>query len=123
MIQQRVDRVRLSDVPLVETVAHGGAGTIRFARIAGRDATDGALNFIDLAVLPPGSSIGPHRHAGDEEEFYLVLDGTGTMRRDGETFDVVAGDLVRNAPGGRHSLENTGSGDLRIFVFEAEVRA
>lgn len=115
------DRCNLSRLPLENVQAHGGEGLIRFVRVADRGALVGGCNFIDLAELPPGTSIGPHTHAGSEEEFYLVLEGAGRMVRNGETFDVVAGDLIRNPPGGTHSLRNTGSGPLRIFVFEVEV--
>ena len=117
----RLDRVNLAAVALSETVAHAGVGAIRFSRLADASATDGTCNFIDLAVLPPGSSIGRHRHGPDEEEFYLVLEGTGSMWRDGVEFPVGPGDLVRNLPGGSHGLVNTGGVDLRVFVFEVKV--
>jgi mannose-6-phosphate isomerase-like protein (cupin superfamily) len=113
------DRVNLVDgIDLEQTVAHGGQGSIHFCRVADATALSGALNFIDLAVVPPGASIGVHQHGDDEEEFYLVLDGVGRMWRDGAEFAVRAGDLVRNQPGGVHGLVNTGTEDLRIFVFE-----
>ena len=115
------DRVNLGAVDCVDAVAHDGVGTIRFARLASDDDTAGTCKFIDLAVLPPGASIGRHRHEIDEEEFYLVLDGTGMMWRDGVEFEVTVGDLVRNAPGGAHGLVNSGAADLRVFVFEVVV--
>ena len=111
-------RVNLGAVALEETVAHGGRGTIRFRRVADGESTEGSCNFIDLAVLPPGASIGRHTHSPEEEEFYLVLSGSGRMVRDGEELRLTAGDLVRNRPGGTHQLENDGDADLRIFVFE-----
>lgn len=112
---------RLSELPLESVRAHDGQGLISFHRVVDHDAVEGPLNFIDLAVLPPGTSIGEHRHADDEEEYYLILDGCGTMARDGETFAVRAGDLVRNRPGGRHGLRNDSTEPLRIFVFELAV--
>jgi mannose-6-phosphate isomerase-like protein (cupin superfamily) len=114
-----LDRCNLRELPLAEVCAHGGEGRIRFARIA----TDlaGSCNFIDYAEVPPGASIGRHRHAGDEEELYLVLDGEGRMWRNGEEFSVGGGDLVRNPPGGEHGLVNTGDRPLRLFVFELRV--
>ena len=118
----RLDRCNLATLELVDIQAHGGDGLIRFARIVDRSRVEAGCNFIDLAELPPGSSIGPHSHAMSEEEFYLVLEGTGEMTRNGEVFPVSAGDLIRNPPGGTHSLRNTGSESLRIFVFELEVR-
>lgn len=115
-------RCNLDALPLEPVQAHGGEGRIGFHRIASAAELAGACNFIDLAVLPPGASIGLHRHAEDEEEFYLVLEGAGMMRREGEEFAVGPGDLVRNPPGGAHALRNTGDGPLRIFVFEVAVR-
>jgi mannose-6-phosphate isomerase-like protein (cupin superfamily) len=116
------DRSNLKRVDLVDIQAHHGEGLVRFARVVERGGLAGSCNFIDLAELPPGSSVGKHTHAGSEEEFYLVLAGSGEMTRDGEVFQVEAGDLIRNPPGGTHALRNTGSEPLRIFVFELEVR-
>ncbi|MBL8839989.1 MAG: cupin domain-containing protein [Planctomycetes bacterium] len=115
------DRCNLGQLPLERVRAHGGDGTIAFCRVAAREQLSGALNFIDLAELPPGASIGRHQHADDEEEFYLVLSGSGRMERDGESFRVNAGDLIRNGPGGAHGLVNDGAEPLRLFVFEAKL--
>jgi mannose-6-phosphate isomerase-like protein (cupin superfamily) len=115
------DRCNLDRLDLQDIRAHAGEGLIKFARVADRGALVGGCNFIDLAELPPGTSIGPHTHGRAEEEFYLILAGTGRMSRNGEVFDVRSGDLIRNPPGGTHSLRNTGSEPLRIFVFELEV--
>lgn len=117
-----LNRLHLEGVTLSQQIAHGGEGLIGFARLADRTNLAGSVNFIDLAVLPPGVSIGRHRHGLDEEELYLVLSGAGTMWRDGEEFGVRAGDLVRNRPGGAHGLVNTGHEDLRLFVIELPVR-
>jgi mannose-6-phosphate isomerase-like protein (cupin superfamily) len=115
------DRCNLEKLPLEPTTAHGGEGRIRFARVLTRHDVSGPCNFIDLAVLPPGTSIGLHRHGDAEEEYYLVLGGTGEMRRNGESFPVETGDLVRNPCGGTHALVNTGTENLKIFVFELAV--
>jgi mannose-6-phosphate isomerase-like protein (cupin superfamily) len=124
MVGQRLfDRSNLEQLDLTNITAHHGDGLIRFARIVDRTGLAGCCNFIDLAELPPGSSVGTHTHASSEEEFYLVLAGIGEMTRNGEVFQVQAGDLIRNPPGGTHALRNTGSQTLRIFVFEVEVPA
>jgi mannose-6-phosphate isomerase-like protein (cupin superfamily) len=115
-------RCNLRELPLSQVRSHGGDGEIRFARVAAADAFAGGAHFVDYAELPPGTSIGRHRHADDEEELYLVLDGTGTMWRDGEQFGVTAGDLIRNRPGGEHGLCNTGTQPLRLFVIELAAR-
>src|ERR1041384_3403822 len=103
-------RCNLNELSLADTRAHGGDGEIRFARIAEAAAFAGGCNFIDYAELPPNASIGRHRHRDDEEELYLVLEGSGAMWRDGEQLAVRAGDLIRNRLGGEHGLRNTGGG-------------
>ena len=117
----RFDRCNLDSLPLSPVRAHGGEGEIAFCRIASAAQLDGGCNFIDLAVVPPGVTIGTHRHAEDEEEFYLILSGRGHMVRDGVALTVGAGDLVRNRPGGEHGLRATGDEPLRLFVFEVRV--
>jgi mannose-6-phosphate isomerase-like protein (cupin superfamily) len=74
-------------------------------------------NYVDYAVLPPGATIGVHRH-GRDEELYLVLEGSGVMHRDGEEFRVGPGSLVVNRAGGTHGLRNDGDVPLRLFVVE-----
>ncbi|MGW6394743.1 cupin domain-containing protein [Streptomyces sp. NPDC055103] len=95
---------------------HGGAGTILAHRIFARGEGAGA-DFIDLAVLPPGTSIGRHRH-GHDRETYVVLSGGGVMYRDGEAFRVEAGDVIPNEPFGEHGLSNDTDTELALLVFE-----
>jgi mannose-6-phosphate isomerase-like protein (cupin superfamily) len=116
-----VHKVNINTVPVEPTCAHGGEGLIRFCRLVESSEVKGAVNFIDLAELPPGVSIGRHSHEKNEEEYYLILEGTGWMHQNGTEFEVSTGDLIRNPPGGTHSLVNTGDQKLRIFVFEVAV--
>lgn len=111
-------RCNLDELAMTAVRAHGGDGEIQFARIGDAAAFAGNCNFVDYAILPPGSSIGRHRHATDEEELYLVLAGSGVLWRDGEQLAVRAGDLVRNRPGGEHGLRNDGPEVLKLFVIE-----
>lgn len=115
------DHCNLFEVALEHGRAHDGDGDIAFRRVAEREQLAGACNFIDYAEVPAGCTIGRHRHHVDEEEFYLVLAGEGEMWKDGESFPVKAGDLVRNRPGGSHGLRNVGSQPIRLFVFELSV--
>ncbi len=48
-------------------------------------------------------------------EVYYILDGTGTMELDGETFAVSPGAVITIAPGTRHRL--TSPGGIRTIVF------
>ena len=119
----RTERVlELKDLPLERVRAHGGEGEILFHRVFHARAFRGPWNFVDYAVLPPGTSIGVHTH-GENEELYLVLEGHGEMVLDGERFTVGPGSVVLNRPGGTHGLANPGPGPLRIFVVEVRADA
>ncbi|MGY9066494.1 cupin domain-containing protein [Streptomyces sp. CAS3] len=96
---------------------HGGTGTIRAHRAYPGAGARAPIAFIDLVVLPPGTSIGRHRHA-DDEETYVILSGRGRMTLDGEEFTVRAGDLIPNRPYGEHGLANDGDEDITLLVFE-----
>ena len=111
----------LSSLALTRHQAHGGEQSIDFCRVADAGALAGGCNFIDLAVVPPGATIGRHRHAVDEEEFYLVLAGRALLYRDGQELTLGPGDLVRNPPGSEHGLRVIGDEPVRLFVFEVRV--
>ncbi|TQJ46466.1 cupin domain-containing protein [Streptomyces sp. NBC_00080] len=100
---------------------HGGLGTILAHRVFSRPEGGPGAEFIDIAVLPPGTSIGRHRH-GRDRETYIVLSGSGLMHRDGAEFRVAAGDVVVNRPHGEHGLVNDSAADLWLLVFEEELR-
>jgi len=108
---------QLDELPLEQVRAHDGRGTIGFHRVFESEDFRGPWSFVDYAVLPPGASIGLHRH-GLDEELYLVLEGTGTMQRDGHEFRVRPGSVIVNRPHGEHGLRNDGEVPLRLFVIE-----
>ncbi|MFI7135080.1 cupin domain-containing protein [Nonomuraea sp. NPDC050153] len=96
---------------------HGGAGSLNAWRAYDRSRGTSPIAFIDLVILPAGSSIGLHRH-GDDEETYVVLRGCGTMTLGEESFPVRAGDVINNPAYGTHGLVNDGDEDLHLLVFE-----
>lgn len=99
---------------------HGGKGSLDWIRVLDGDSLRGRrLRFVHDDVLPPGASIGAHRHETDEE-YYYILSGTGVMTLDDRPCDVSAGDIAAVFPGGTHALENSGSGDLRLIVFSVD---
>ncbi|MGQ4619740.1 cupin domain-containing protein [Nocardia sp. R7R-8] len=104
-------------------MAHFGDGEVLAKRIVTGADLAGGCNFIDYVEIPPGVSIGDHRHTEAEEEFYLFLSGAGLMRLEDDVFEVAAGDLVRNKPNGLHGLTNNGPEIIRLFVFELAVRS
>ncbi len=73
----------------------------------------------NVTVIDPGKAAYPaHAHRVNEEMF-LVLEGTGTLRLGAETHPVRAGDIVACPPGGpeaAHQLRNTGSVPLKVLM-------
>ena len=95
---------------------HGGVGALDLTTVlAGADIAGARLAFIHDDVLAPGVSIGVHRHE-DDEEYYYILSGKGSMTLDGELFDVAAGDITAVFSGGSHGLENSSDEALRVIV-------
>lgn len=110
------------NVSLTELTAHGGAKPIRTRRVL-HGSESGTRNFIDLTIVPPGSDIGVHTHADDNEEIYVIISGSGTMVLDGRRFEVASGDVIVNRPGGTHGFLNTSSSDVRMVVIEHALRS
>ena len=109
-------------ITLRETNAHSGRGVVRTARVADERSHSG-FNFIDMTEIPPGHSIGLHRHGKHDEEVYVVVSGSGEMTLGGATFAVHPGDVVVNPPGGAHGLRNTEADVLRIVVLDVPARS
>lgn len=102
----------------IETSCHGGKGAIKFSRILEKEFQT-AISFFDYSVIPPGSSIGFHKHI-DSEETYFILNGEGIMNVNGEEKIVKKGDVILNQIGGSHGLINSGIDNLEILVFEGK---
>jgi len=104
--------------PAFVSNCHDGAGEIKVANLFEKFATK--MQFFHYTVLLPGTSIGAHKH-GDDEEFYVILEGVGEMELDGIKHPVCAGDVIVNPPFGTHGLRNISDKDeLKILVFEVK---
>ena len=94
---------------------HDGEGALDWTNVVDPSEVEGRqLHFLHDDVLAPGVSIGIHSH--DEEEYYYIIAGKGTMTLDGASSIVEAGDITAVYPGGTHGLINDGDKDLRILV-------
>lgn len=73
----------------------------------------GAFTMSARIELEPGSSIGCHKHA-DDEEVYFIMSGKGLYSEDGASLAVSAGDVLLCRQGRSHGLKNTGAEVLVI---------
>ena len=95
----------------------GGKGTLygEFAFIRDNAREQDAIKEIGFMTLKPGSYIGLHSHA-DNEDAYLILSGTGIFTDgEGNAWVVKAGDMTIARPGQAHGLANLYNEDL-VFL-------
>ncbi|CAN5909727.1 cupin domain-containing protein [soil metagenome] len=108
--------IHLDDVEL----EHHQHGTTFEARDGSVAAAIGARQLgCALTVVPPGKRAWPFHNHHINEELFLILDGTGTVRIGAETFPIRAGDVIAAPPGDAttaHQIINTGDRDLRYLA-------
>jgi mannose-6-phosphate isomerase-like protein (cupin superfamily) len=70
---------------------------------------------INQIVLQPGQRGRIHRHK-NQEEVYLVLEGTLTLLIEGERTELAVGEVMRVAPQVRRQLVNRGPGRVVVIA-------
>lgn len=97
--------------------AAGGVGTLygKFSFTRNDAKKDEAIKEIGWLTLPPGASIGLHKHEVNEDA-YIIVSGEGTFTDSaGKESAVRAGDITIARKGESHALRNTGKEPL-IFL-------
>jgi uncharacterized cupin superfamily protein len=73
--------------------------------------------------VPPGAAVCPLHVHTTQSELFVILNGTATVRSDGEKHTVAAGDVFFQPPGTAHQIINTGSEDFLFYVIADNVPA
>jgi len=74
-------------------------------------------------VVPPGKRALPYHAHSLIEEMFVVLEGSGTLRHEGQELPLRAGDVVSARVGKAHQIINTSDGDLRYLAISANENA
>ncbi|TYQ12923.1 UNVERIFIED_CONTAM: mannose-6-phosphate isomerase-like protein (cupin superfamily) [Acetivibrio alkalicellulosi] len=93
----------------------GGKGSVELVHIFSQNEFKGKIRLCAKITIEPGSSIGFHQHA-DEEEMFYIIKGKGTFNDNGNIKELECGDSVLTGNGASHSVENTGEEDLEMLA-------
>jgi uncharacterized cupin superfamily protein len=69
-----------------------------------------------LFIVPPDKRAFPYHAHSLMEEMYIVLEGSGTLRQDGQEYPVREGDLIASPIGKAHQLINASDKNLKYLV-------
>lgn len=103
---------------VVQEKCHEGEGSIIFREVFVDSDFKSSIKFLHETSVQPNSTIGYHKHIGNEEVYYIV-EGEGLMSVDGQEKVVGPGDAIITYSGSMHGLKNIGKEKLKIIVFEA----
>ena len=92
-----------------------GTGAVEIVHVFRSKELKGHTRLFARLRLPAGSSIGFHRHDGEEEIFY-ILSGRGEVSEGGPAGPVGPGDAVLTGGGGGHSISNSGPEPLELMA-------
>ena len=96
----------------------GGKGTTAVQQLFAPAEFGASIRLCARLTLPPGASIGPHAHEG-EDEVYVIVRGIGILSDNGTETTVGPGDSVLTGRGASHSIANGGSDPLELIAFIA----
>lgn len=94
----------------------GGRGEVTVRQMFKPEEFGGKVRLCARLTLPPGTAIGPHAHAG-EDEVYVIVRGRGMLEEGGRETRVQTGDAVLTGKGASHAVRNDGDEPLEIIAF------
>ena len=117
-------KINVNDVPEESSVSPKGGFAASYKGVSealGRDRTSldlGKRHPFDLEIcrIPPGKTLCPYHAHSAQWEMYLVISGTGRVRHEGGTTEVVPGDAFIFRPTEAHALSNAGETDFVYYV-------
>lgn len=93
----------------------GGTGKVSVRHLFKKEEIAAKTRLCAVLTVPPGASIGTHRHESEDEVYYIVK-GTGILDDGASRTTVKAGDAILTGHGETHAIANCGDTDLEIVA-------
>ncbi len=107
--------------PLTQSGGNGTAFEFTYRRLG---AAIGLERLgCSVYVVPPGKRAFPYHAHSLIEEMFVVLEGSGTLRHEGQEYPLRAGDVIAAPLGRAHQIVNTSDQDLRYLAVSSNVSA
>ncbi len=113
--------VNFYEYPFYDEISHGGDGIIQKSRILSSIDFETNIDFIDYVIVPPNTTIGIHTH-GENEELYIILNGSAVMTINSKQMNVKKGDIIINRRGMTHALRNNTNMQTDILIIQNSMR-
>lgn len=94
----------------------GGPGSVTIRHMFKPAEFKAPVRLCGRLILPPGTGIGLHEHAS-EDEVYVIVSGEGMVDEGLGEKPVRAGDAVLTGRGASHSIRNSGVEPLEMIAF------
>ncbi len=92
-----------------------GKGQVTFQHLFQKEEITAKTRLCARLIVPPGNSIGMHRHDG-EDELFVIIKGSGIIDDGTTRTPVSAGDAILTGNGEAHALENTGADTMELLA-------
>lgn len=99
----------------VRTEMRGGKGAVTIRHFFKQGEIKAKCRLCSRLILPPGASIGMHKHE-TEDELFIIESGKGIIDTGREKINVEAGDAILTGNGEEHALINAGSEPLEVIA-------
>ncbi|SKC92598.1 cupin domain-containing protein [Maledivibacter halophilus] len=109
--------IRKSEEYKVENIKglKDGKGEVTVINFFQPEDFNGKGRLYGKSIIKPGSSIGYHKHVGDQEAYY-ILKGKALYNINGKDVTLEPGDLAICKDGDSHSIESIGNEDLEYIM-------
>ncbi len=116
---RNVDDVELEAAVRAPLYDGGRSGSVIGPRVKGAAARKLGAG---IDILPPGKRACPYHFHYAQEEMFVILEGSGTLRVAGETIPIRAGDVIDIPPGPEypHQIINTSEAPLKYLSISTQ---